>query len=79
MPSPFVHLELSTPDLKKAKDFYGQLCGWTFNDAPMPPPINTYSIFNPGTDVQEVPGHGWMSILIDPTGASIALWQGKQA
>jgi len=36
MPSPFVHLELTTPDLKKAKDFYGQLCGWTFNDAPMP-------------------------------------------
>jgi hypothetical protein len=23
----------------------------------------------------EVPGHGWMSILIDPTGAPIALWQ----
>jgi predicted enzyme related to lactoylglutathione lyase len=28
-------------------------------------------------DVQEVPGHGWMSILVDPTGASIALWQPK--
>jgi predicted enzyme related to lactoylglutathione lyase len=118
MPSPFVHLELTTPDLKRAKDFYGQLCGWTFNDAPMPPPINTYAVFNPGTgpggglvsmpgaptgwlayigvddihsatkkaaalgakvirDVEEVPGHGWMSILIDPTGANIALWQNR--
>jgi catechol 2,3-dioxygenase-like lactoylglutathione lyase family enzyme len=39
MPSPFVFLELTTPDVEKAKDFYGQLCGWTFNDVPMPPPI----------------------------------------
>ncbi|MCU1320618.1 MAG: Glyoxalase/bleomycin resistance protein/dioxygenase [Acidobacteriaceae bacterium] len=23
----------------------------------------------------EVPGHGWMTILTDPTGAAIALWQ----
>ena len=29
--------------------------------------------------VQEVPGHGWMSILVDPTGANIALWQGNTA
>jgi predicted enzyme related to lactoylglutathione lyase len=28
---------------------------------------------------QEVPGHGWFSMLVDPTGASIALWQAKQA
>jgi predicted enzyme related to lactoylglutathione lyase len=26
---------------------------------------------------QEVPGHGWFSVLIDPTGVNIALWQGK--
>jgi uncharacterized protein len=25
----------------------------------------------------EVPGHGWMTILTDPTGAHIALWQPK--
>ena len=49
MPSQVVHLELTTPYLKKAKDFYGQLCGWTFDDAPMPPPVNTYALFNPGT------------------------------
>ena len=26
---------------------------------------------------QEVPGIGWMTILTDPTGATIALWQPK--
>lgn len=26
---------------------------------------------------QEVPGHGWFSILIDPGGAHLALWQPK--
>jgi predicted enzyme related to lactoylglutathione lyase len=25
----------------------------------------------------EVENYGWMSILIDPTGATIALWQAK--
>jgi len=28
-------------------------------------------------DKTEVPGMGWFSILIDPTGAPIALWQTK--
>ena len=119
MANPFVHLELNTPDLAKAKEFYGQLCGWTFTDNPMPPPVGTYSLFRPdngpgggifsmagaptawlpyigvddihaatdkaaslGAQVirspQEVSAHGWMSILIDPTGATIALWQDKQ-
>jgi predicted enzyme related to lactoylglutathione lyase len=31
------------------------------------------------TGVQEVPGMGWMSVLKDPQGASIALWQPKKA
>ncbi len=26
-------------------------------------------------DVTEVPGMGWFTILLDPTGAAIALWQ----
>ncbi len=26
-------------------------------------------------DVTEVPGMGWLSILIDPTGAALGLWQ----
>jgi len=30
-----------------------------------------------GKDVTEVPGMGWFSILLDPTGAPFALWQEK--
>ncbi len=112
MANPFVHLELNTPDLEKAKAFYGQLCGWTFTDNPMP--MGVYSTFQPDkapggglysepgappawlayigvddihastkkaaslgaqvlSDSIEIPGVGWMSLLIDPTGARIAL------
>jgi hypothetical protein len=119
MAQPFVHMELNTPDLAKAKDFYSQLCGWSFDDVDMGS-AGTYSLFKPvsgpgggmysmegsatawlpyigvedlkastdkaialGAQVlmreQEVPGHGWFSMLVDPTGASIALWQAKQA
>ena len=31
MANPFVHLELNTPDLEKAKAFYGQLCVQTLS------------------------------------------------
>jgi len=115
MPQPFVHLELNTPDLGKAKDFYSKLFGWTFNDMDMGPG-GTYSLFKPDSgpgggmmsmaqapttwlayvavddiraatdkakslgatiirDAQPVPGEGIFSILTDPTGAMIALWQ----
>ena len=30
-------------------------------------------------DVMEVPGVGWMSVFIDPTGATLALWKPKSA
>jgi len=30
-------------------------------------------------EVREVTGHGHMSVLSDPTGATIALWQQKKA
>lgn len=29
-------------------------------------------------DVTEVMGMGWLSILIDPTGAALGLWQSKK-
>jgi predicted enzyme related to lactoylglutathione lyase len=115
MSNPFVHLELNTPDLPKAKEFYSSLFGWSFEDMPMGPGM-TYSTFKPASgpgggmmtvegaptmwlayvgvkDIhadtekavslgakvirgpQEVPGHGWMTILLDPAGAAIALWQ----
>ena len=119
MSQPFVHLELNTPDLAKAKDFYGKLVGWTFQDMDMGPG-GTYSVFKPasgpgggiftvpdapkqwlpyiGVDdlkastdkaeslgakvivrEQPVPEMGAFSILTDPTGANIALWQAKSA
>ena len=115
MGNPFVHLELTTPDLTTAKEFYSGMFGWSFEDMPMGPD-SIYSVFRPSEgpggglmtmagaptgwlayvgvedakkatdkarslgahvirDCQEVPGMGWFSILVDPTGASIAIWQ----
>ena len=115
MANPFVHLELATPDLAKAKAFYGGLCGWTFDDQNMGPDM-IYSLFKPDSgpaggmysmpgmppgwlayigvddidqstekarslgalvvkDVMEIPHVGWMSILVDPGGATIALFE----
>jgi hypothetical protein len=36
MANPFVHVELNTTDIKKAKDFYGKLFDWKLEDIPMP-------------------------------------------
>ncbi|HTR57786.1 MAG TPA: VOC family protein [Casimicrobiaceae bacterium] len=36
MANPFVHVELHTEDVAKAKTFYGQLFGWKLEDMPMP-------------------------------------------
>ena len=36
MANPFVHVELYTPNLGKAKDFYATLFGWELQDMPMP-------------------------------------------
>ena len=32
--NPFCHVELNTTDVKKAKDFYGQLFNWKLEDIP---------------------------------------------
>lgn len=115
MANSFLHLELNTPDLKKAQTFYSEMFGWQFTDHDMGP-MGTYSTFGAGggpggglysmpsaptawlayvgvddideattkakslgaqviRDVSEVPQMGWMSILLDPTGAAIALWE----
>ena len=37
MGNPFVHIELSTPDVAKAKAFYGKLFDWKLEDMPMGP------------------------------------------
>ena len=35
MANPFVHVELNTTDVEKAKDFYGKLFEWKLEDMPM--------------------------------------------
>jgi predicted enzyme related to lactoylglutathione lyase len=121
MANPFVHVELNTTDVEKAKDFYSKLFDWTLEDVDMGP-SGTYSIIKVGEgtgggmlknpmpgvpsfwlayvlvdeigaatkkaaslgakivkDSVEVPNMGWFSIIEDPTGAALALWQAKDA
>lgn len=120
MPNSFVHVELNTTDLDKAKDFYGKLFDWTLEDVSMPGDSYTMIKVGKGTgggmmkhpmpgapsiwlayvevddieaatkkatslgatiikDVMEVPGAGWLSIIMDPTGAVLGLWKPKSA
>ena len=117
MANPFVHMELNTRDLSKAKSFYGQMFGWQFQDMDMGV-HGIYSTFKPASgpgggmmampdgfpgwmayvgvedvkastaqakslgatiiiDSQPIPNVGWFTILTDPTGATIALFQEK--
>ena len=41
MANPFVHIELNTTDVDKAKSFYGSLFDWKLSDTPMP--MGTYT------------------------------------
>lgn len=120
MANPFVHIELQTGDVAKAKEFYSKLFDWKLEDLPMPGGSGTYTMINVGEgtgggmmtspapgvpphwlayigvddvaastakakslgatvvqDIMEVGNHGWMSIIVDPTGATFALWKGK--
>jgi uncharacterized protein len=119
MANPFVHIELSSTDVKKAKSFYGSLFNWKLNDMDMGGGM-TYTMIEVGDgtgggmmqhpmpgapsmwvpytlvddaaaatkkakslggtvlkDVSEVPGMGWFSIIQDPTGGVLGLWQAK--
>ena len=121
MANPFVHVELHTTDIAKAKTFYSELFSWKLEDMPMGPGL-TYTLVQPGEgtgggmmpqqmpgapsswlsyvivddvkaatakakslgahvvkDVDEVPGMGWYSIIVDPTGAALGLWQAAKA
>ncbi|MCU1339723.1 MAG: Glyoxalase/bleomycin resistance protein/dioxygenase [Bryobacterales bacterium] len=118
MANPFVHVELNTTDVDKAKAFYGKLFDWTLEDVPMGDLAYTLIKVGKGTgggimkqlipgagsawlpyvevqeiksatknaqalgakimkDVTEVMGMGWLSIIVDPTGAMLGLWQTK--
>ena len=118
MGNPFVHVELDTNDVAKAKSFYGKLFDWKMED--MPTESGTYTLIHVGEgtggglmqnpmpnapsmwlayvlvddvvaatakakslggtvmkDVTEVPGMGWFSIIVDPTGAMLGLWKAR--
>jgi predicted enzyme related to lactoylglutathione lyase len=118
MANPFVHVELNTTDVAKAKAFYGKLFSWKMEDVPSP--MGAYTMINVGEgtggglmkhpvpgapsawlayvlvddiaaatqkakslgatvmkDVTEVMDMGWLSIIIDPTGAALGLWKPK--
>ena len=120
MANPFVHVELNTTDLAKAKAFYGKLFDWKLEDMPMGPG-ETYTMISVGEgtgggmmkhpvpgapstwlayvlvdDIRaatekakslgakvmkeptEVPNAGWFSVIVDPTGAALALWKPRQ-
>jgi len=117
MANPFVHVELNTTDVNKAKDFYSKLFDWDLEDVEMGP-SGTYTVIKVGEgtgggllknpmpgvpsfwlayvlvddigeatkkagslganivkDSIEVPHMGWLSIIQDPTGAALGLWQ----
>ena len=118
MPNPFVHVELNSTDVAKAKAFYEKLFDWKLQDTPMPE--GTYTMIDPGggtgggmmqhpmpgapsvwlpyvhvddiatstakarslgatviVDSMEVTGEGTLSVITDPTGAALGLWQPK--
>lgn len=120
MANPFVHVELMTTDVAKAKSFYGELFNWKLKDMPMADGAYTLIEVGEGTggglmknpvpgapsawlayvnvddvkaatkkakslgatvckDVTEVPGMGWFSVIADPTGAALGIWQNKNA
>ena len=119
MANSFVHVELNTTDVEKAKRFYSQMFDWEMEDMDMGP-SGTYTVIKVGEgtgggllknpmpgvpsfwlayvlvddihaatekakslgatvmrDVTEVMGAGWLSIIIDPTGAALGLWKAK--
>jgi hypothetical protein len=57
MANPFVHVELQTGDLAKAKAFYSSLFDWKLQDMPMPGGEGTYTMINVGQGT----GGGMMS------------------
>ena len=118
MANPFVHVELGTTDVAKAKSFYQALFAWKLDDVDMGGATYTTIGVGEGTgggmmkhpvagapsswlpyvlvddikastakakslgatikrDVTEVMGMGWLSIIADPTGATLGLWQAK--
>jgi predicted enzyme related to lactoylglutathione lyase len=119
MADPFIHVELNTQDLAKAKSFYQAMFAWTLNDVDMGG-SKSYTLINVGegtgggmmqhpmpgapsmwlpyvlvadiaaatakakslgatviVDVMEVMGEGSLSVITDPSGATLGMWQAK--
>ena len=77
MANPFVHVELNTTDLNKAKDFYGQLFEWKLEDVPG----MNYTMIKPGEGTgggmmtHPMPGapSAWLAyVQVDEVNASTA-------
>jgi predicted enzyme related to lactoylglutathione lyase len=118
MGNPFVHVELMSTDVGKAKSFYGKLFDWTLEDMPMPDMTYTMVKVGEGTggglmknpipgapsmwvpyvlvddlkaatakaqslggtvmkEATEVPGMGAFTIVTDPAGGVVGLWETK--
>ena len=119
MGNPFVHVELVSTDVGKAKSFYGKLFSWKLEDMDMGNMTYTMIKVGEGTggglmknpmpdghsmwlayvkvgnvkaatmkakslgakvlkDVTEIKGAGSFSIITDPTGAMLGLWEPKK-
>jgi len=79
MPHPFVHVELATDDVPRAKAFYSDLFGWKMTDTPM-----DYTMFStgkqPGGGIFKRPPEaptGW-SLYVGVPDAAAALEKAKQ-
>ena len=51
MGNPFCHVELTTDDPAKAKEFYAKIFDWKFEDAPSPVPGGIYTHIKVGVGV----------------------------
>ncbi|SRR5258705_13853743 len=119
MANPFVHIELLSTDVGKAKSFYGKLFDWQLEDMDMGDMTYTMIRVGEGTggglmknpmpgapsmwvpyvnvddvkaatkkaqslgaklvkDIAEVKGAGQFSMITDPTGAALGLWEPKK-
>lgn len=79
MANPFVHVELNTTDIDKAKAFYSGLFDWKLEDVPMPGGV--YTMINVGSGTgggmmshlpPGVPPHWLAYVLVDDIEASTA-------
>ncbi len=80
MANPFVHVELATTDIGKAKAFYGKLFDWKLEDVPMGPDF-TYTMIKVGEGTgggmmkHPMPGapSAWLAyVLVDDIKAATA-------